>query len=113
MERTQSPHDLAFIPVIGRHAPFRLLAGRLVGDRPRRGRHRARRLDHQRGPTRHGITRGHTIYFFDPLGNRNKVFTGGYWADPKVEPITWTADKLWQGIFYWDRQKGSFVANYT
>ena len=66
------------------------------------------------GPTRHGITRGHTIYFFDPSGNRNEVFTGGYWADPKMEPITWTADKLWQGIFYWDgREKGSFVANYT
>ena len=22
------------------------------------------------GPTRHGITRGRTIYFFDPSGNR-------------------------------------------
>jgi catechol 2,3-dioxygenase-like lactoylglutathione lyase family enzyme len=65
-------------------------------------------------PTRHGIRRGHTIYFFDPSGNRNEVFTGGYWADPKMEPITWTADKLWQGIFYWDRvEKGAFVANYT
>jgi (2Fe-2S) ferredoxin len=66
------------------------------------------------GPTRHGSTRGHTIYFFDPSGNRNEVFTGGYWADPKLEPVTWTADKLWQGIFYWDRvEKGAFVANYT
>ena len=25
------------------------------------------------GPTRHGITRGQTIYFFDPSGNRNEV----------------------------------------
>ena len=24
------------------------------------------------GPTRHGITRGETIYFFDPAGNRNE-----------------------------------------
>ncbi len=29
------------------------------------------------GPTRHGITRGTTIYFFDPAGNRNEVFAGG------------------------------------
>ena len=28
------------------------------------------------GPTRHGITRGQTIYFFDPAGNRNEVFSG-------------------------------------
>ena len=28
------------------------------------------------GPTRHGITRGSTIYFFDPLGTRNEVVTG-------------------------------------
>ena len=34
------------------------------------------------GPTRHGVTRGNTIYFFDPLGIRNEVFTGGYWVDP-------------------------------
>ena len=34
------------------------------------------------GPTRHGITRGNTIYFFDPMGTRNEVFTGGYRADP-------------------------------
>jgi len=26
------------------------------------------------GPTRHGITRGQTIYFFDPSGNRNESF---------------------------------------
>ena len=30
------------------------------------------------GPTRHGMTRGNTIYFFDPMGTRNEVFTGGY-----------------------------------
>ena len=32
-------------------------------------------------PTRHGITRGETIYFFDPSGNRNETFAGlGYLA---------------------------------
>ncbi|MBP77500.1 MAG: catechol 2,3-dioxygenase, partial [Pseudomonadales bacterium] len=29
------------------------------------------------GPTRHGLTHGKTIYFFDPSGNRNEVFCGG------------------------------------
>ena len=66
------------------------------------------------GPTRHGITRGHTIYFFDPAGVRNEVFTGGYWADPRMKPINWAADELWTGISYWDRaERGSFVASYT
>jgi hypothetical protein len=32
------------------------------------------------GPTRHGITRGQTIYFFDPSGNRCETFAGGYTA---------------------------------
>ena len=35
-------------------------------------------IAHDIGPTRHGITRGQTIYFFDPSGNRNEVFAGGY-----------------------------------
>ena len=98
MERTHSPHDIAFIPGNPgglHHFAFWLDSWSEIG--------RAadiivpRRLDIDAGPTRHGITRGHTIYFFDPSGNRNEVFTGGYWADPKMEPITWTADKLWAG----------------
>jgi hypothetical protein len=32
---------------------------------------------------RHGITRGETIYFFDPSGNRNETFAGlSYLAQP-------------------------------
>ena len=41
-------------------------------------------IDIDIGPTRHGITRGHTIYFFDPVGNRNEVFTGGYKTDTRL-----------------------------
>ena len=52
------------------------------------------------GPTRHGITRGTTIYFFDPSGNRNEVFTGGYRTGPDFPTITWTADQTGKGIFY-------------
>lgn len=56
------------------------------------------------GPTRHGITRGHTIYFFDPAGNRNEVFTNGYITYPDFPTITWTADQLSKGIFYIGRE---------
>jgi catechol 2,3-dioxygenase len=60
-------------------------------------------VDIEIGPTRHGISRGHTIYFFDPVGNRNEVFTGGYWTDPvQWEPITWTEDQIGKAIFYFE-----------
>jgi catechol 2,3-dioxygenase len=51
-------------------------------------------------PTRHGITRGKTIYFFDPSGNRNETFAGGYRAYPDRPCIQWTAEALGRGIFY-------------
>ncbi|MGE5290974.1 MAG: catechol 2,3-dioxygenase [Micromonosporaceae bacterium] len=54
------------------------------------------------GPTRHGITRGSTIYFFDPLGTRNEVFTGGYRPDPDFPMITWTEDNAGRAIFYYE-----------
>jgi catechol 2,3-dioxygenase len=56
------------------------------------------------GPTRHGITRGNTIYFFDPMGTRNEVFTGGYRPDPDFQTITWTEDRLGRAIFYYENQ---------
>lgn len=56
------------------------------------------------GPTRHGITRGETIYFFDPSGNRNEVFAGGYIYYPDKPTITWTDDQLGTAIFYHDRK---------
>ncbi|MEY1661037.1 catechol 2,3-dioxygenase [Isoalcanivorax beigongshangi] len=56
------------------------------------------------GPTRHGLTNGQTIYFFDPSGNRNEVFCGGNYHYPDYPPITWDADQLGKAIFYHDRQ---------
>ena len=56
------------------------------------------------GPTRHGITRGETIYFFDPAGNRNEVFAGGYTAFRDRPVITWTPEQLAKGIFYHARE---------
>lgn len=62
-------------------------------------------------PTRHGITRGETIYFFDPSGNRNETFAGlGYLAQRDRPVTTWTEDKLWSGIFY---HTGEAVPSFT
>lgn len=56
------------------------------------------------GPTQHGITRGTTIYFFDPAGNRNEVFAGSYHAYRDRPIVRWTVDQLGKGIFYVDRE---------
>jgi catechol 2,3-dioxygenase len=56
------------------------------------------------GPTRHGITRGQTVYFFDPSGNRNEVFAGGYTAYPDRPVSIWTPDQIGKGIFYHARE---------
>ncbi|WP_290701713.1 catechol 2,3-dioxygenase [Amphritea sp.] len=55
------------------------------------------------GPTRHGLTHGQTIYFFDPSGNRSEVFCGGDYHYPDHEPVTWKAEDLGKAIFYHDR----------
>ncbi|KYO84083.1 catechol 2,3-dioxygenase [Pseudomonas aeruginosa] len=56
------------------------------------------------GPTRHGLTHGKTIYFFDPSGNRNEVFCGGDYHYPDHPVVTWTVDQLGKAIFYHDRE---------
>ena len=56
------------------------------------------------GPTQHGITRGTTIYFFDPSGNRNEVFAGGYHAYRDRPVVRWTVDQIGKGIFYVTRE---------
>jgi len=103
MERSHSPHDLAI--VVGPNGGLHHFAFWLDDwDEIRRAADTLAYHDIQIdfGPTRHGITRGETIYFFDPLGNRNEVFTGGYRPDPDWAVITWTADQMGRGIFYWE-----------
>jgi catechol 2,3-dioxygenase len=56
------------------------------------------------GPTRHGITRGQTIYFFDPSGNRNEVFAGGYSFYPDNPLRVWKASSVGKAIFYYERE---------
>src|SRR6478752_7246158 len=67
------------------------------------------------GPTRHGITRGTTIYFFDPAGNRNEVFAGlGYRVQHDFPTINWTVDHLAKGIFYHARElNDAFTSVFT
>lgn len=99
-------HDVAFIrqPVKGKfhHASFLLgsweqvLRGADILSR--------NKVSIDIGPTRHGITRGETVYFFDPSGNRNEVFAGGYSYYPDKPPITWHEDELGTAIFYHDRK---------
>lgn len=103
MERSHSPHDLAVVsgPNGGLHhfafwlddwAAIRQAADTLAYNG----------ISIDVGPTRHGITRGLTIYFFDPLGTRNEVFTGGYRPDPDFPTITWTEDNIGRAVFYYE-----------
>lgn len=56
------------------------------------------------GPLRHGITRGTTIYAFDPSGNRFETFCGGYDYYPDMKPMTWSWDDIGRAIFYHTRE---------
>ncbi len=109
-------HDVAFIrqPVKGKfhHASFELRSWEQVlraGDILSRTK-----TSIDIGPTRHGITRGETIYFFDPSGNRNEVFAGGYIYYPDKPPITWYDEALGPAIFYHDRKLNeAFLSVFT
>ncbi|MFN2485185.1 MAG: catechol 2,3-dioxygenase [Acidimicrobiia bacterium] len=103
LERTHKAHDLAFVTGPNRgfhHVAFwvddwnelRRAADLLAFN--------GVRID--AGPTRHGATRGWGLYFFDPAGNRNEVYTGGYWVDPDREPIVWTEAEMGRAIFYYE-----------
>ncbi|CAB3752315.1 catechol 1,2-dioxygenase [Burkholderia sp. MSh2] len=110
------PHDVAFMraPVKGKlhHVSFNvdswsdvLRAADLVAEYD---------VSHDVGPTRHGATRGETLYFFDPSGNRNEVFSGGYIWYPDRPSLTWTADEIARGLFYHERKvKESFISVMT
>jgi catechol 2,3-dioxygenase len=99
-------HDVAFIhsdePAKFHHASFFLESWHDVGHAADLISHY--NISHDIGPTRHGITRGQTIYFFDPSGNRNEVFAGGYLYYPDHPTRVWSADELGKAIFYYERQ---------
>jgi catechol 2,3-dioxygenase len=103
LERSHSPHDLAVTTGVNgglHHFAFWLDDWDLVRQAADILAYNSIQIDV--GPTRHGITRGNTIYFFDPMGTRNEVFTGGYRPDPDFPTITWTEDNIGRAIFYYE-----------
>jgi catechol 2,3-dioxygenase len=103
MERSHSSHDIAFI--VGPQGAFHHVAFWLdnwndLRDAADICAYHGVRID--AGPTRHGATRGWGLYFFDPAGNRNEVYTGGYYVDPDREPIVWTEAEMGRAIFYYE-----------
>ena len=109
---TNTPHDIAFVgaPTSGlHHVSFFLDSWHDVLKAADVMAKKKVKIDV--APTRHGVTRGETIYFFDPSGNRNETFAGlGYLAMRDRPVTTWTEDKLWTGIFY---HTGEAVPSFT
>jgi len=97
------PHDLAFVeyPEPGKlhHVGFYLCNWSEIG--------RAadliaiNRLKLDIGPTRHAITRGQSIYFWEPSGNRIEVYAAGYTAYPDSPQRVWDSEQLGRGLFYY------------
>jgi catechol 2,3-dioxygenase len=105
MERSHTPHDLAIVTGPNgalHHFAFWLDDWNAVREAADTLAYNGVTIDV--APTRHGVTRGYTVYFFDPVGNRNEMFTGGYWVDPDFEPITWTEEEMGRAMFYYARE---------
>lgn len=106
MSCSNKSHDIAFVkhenPGKFHHAAFFLDSWNDVGHAADMIAKHNISLDV--GPTRHGITRGQTIYFFDPSGNRNEVFAGGYTYYPDHPTRVWSPDQLGKAIFYYQKE---------
>lgn len=100
--RSSSPHDIAIFggPTAGfHHMAFYLedwsailKAGDIMGKN---------RIHVESPPNRHGVTRGLTIYFFDPSGIRNETFAGlGYASYPDMPVTTWTPETAQRAYFF-------------
>ncbi|MDD5480044.1 catechol 2,3-dioxygenase [Rhodoferax sp.] len=112
LARTTMPHDIAFVagPRMGlHHIAFFLDSWHDIlksADVMAKTKTKI-----EVAPTRHGITRGETIYFFDPSGNRNETFAGlGYLAQRDRPVTTWDESHLGSGIFY---HTGEMVPSFT
>jgi catechol 2,3-dioxygenase len=56
------------------------------------------------GPDIHGLSRGQTIYFFDPAGNRNEVFAGDMETARDMPTMNWTEDQIIRAIGHIGRE---------
>jgi len=68
------------------------------------------------GPTRHAVTRGQTIYFFDPSGNRIETYAADFAYFPDMPVREWDFSELTWGINYYDHDnkiKPSFLGVVT
>jgi catechol 2,3-dioxygenase len=112
LARTTTPHDIAFVagPRMGlHHIAFFLDSWHDILKSADVMAKTKTKIDV--APTRHGITRGETIYFFDPSGNRNETFAGlGYLAQRDRPVTTWDESHLGSGIFY---HTGEMVPSFT
>ena len=101
---SNKPHDLAFVeypkPNTLHHIGFFLQDWNDVGNAA--DWMAIHKLKRDIGPTRHAITRGQTIYFWEPSGNRIEVYAGGYTAYPDNPQRVWDSDMLWRGLFYYE-----------
>jgi catechol 2,3-dioxygenase len=98
------PHDIAFVlqpePNRFHHVSFMLESvADLVHAADLIGKYR---IPVEVSSNRHGITRGATVYYFDPSGNRNEVFTGGYVHYPDTPVLTWDTSQLGAAAFSQD-----------
>lgn len=102
LTRSSTPHDIAFVggPRMGLHH-FAFFLDDWSDVLKSADVMAKNKVKIDVSPQRHGITRGSTIYFFDPSGNRNETFAGlGYLAQPDMPVVTWTEAELGRGIFY-------------
>ena len=99
-------HDLAFVeydrPNSLHHVAFRLEDWSDIGHAADLLAFHDMKIDV--GPTRHSITRGKTIYFWEPSGNRIETFAGGYEAYPDHPQRYWDMEHVPRGIFYYERE---------
>ena len=100
---SNKPHDIAFVeyPRTGKlhHVGFTLQDWTDIGNAADMIAIHNLKLDI--GPTRHAITRGFSIYFWEPSGNRIEVYAGGYNAFPDNPQRVWDAAQLGRGLFYY------------
>jgi catechol 2,3-dioxygenase len=113
---SNKPHDIAFLinPEPGRfhHVSFLLESETdVIHAADLIGKHR---IPVDVGPNRHGVTRGNTIYYFDPSGNRNEVFAGGYVHYPDTPTLTWDTSEMGPAQFSQDNTpRESFLSVLT